>query len=90
MSEGRLPAHSDHRWFRNATEQSAGVSGYEQSLNGRWRFHYAPNLDATVPEFWADGFDASAWNEIPVPAHIQLHGYDRPQYVNVQYPWDGR
>ena len=90
VSEGRLPAHSDHRWFRNATEQSAGVSGYEQSLNGRWRFHYAPNLDATVPEFWADGFDASAWNEIPVPAHIQLHGYDRPQYVNVQYPWDGR
>ena len=26
---------------------------------------------------------------IPVPAHIQFRGYDLPQYVNVQYPWDG-
>ena len=25
-----------------------------------------------------------------MPAHIQLEGYDRPQYVNVQYPWDGQ
>ena len=24
-----------------------------------------------------------------MPAHIQLQGYDRPQYTNQQYPWDG-
>ena len=24
-----------------------------------------------------------------VPAHIQLEGYDAPQYANVQYPWEG-
>ena len=25
-----------------------------------------------------------------MPAQIQMEGYDIPQYVNIQYPWDGR
>ncbi len=25
-----------------------------------------------------------------MPAHIQMEGYDTPQYANTQYPWDGR
>jgi beta-galactosidase len=90
VSENRLPAHSDHRWFRDHAEAEAGRSGYEQLLNGTWKFHYAPSPSDTVAGFEAPGFDASAWDDIPVPAHIQLEGYDRPQYVNVQYPWDGR
>ncbi|TPX05066.1 beta-galactosidase, partial [Schumannella luteola] len=89
VSENRLPAHSDHRWFRDRAEADAGRSGYEQLLSGTWRFHYAPSPADTVDGFEAPGFDASGWAEIPVPAHIQLQGYDRPQYVNVQYPWDG-
>jgi len=90
VAEHRRPAHSDHRWFRDERELATGVSGFEQSLSGTWRFHYAPNPDAVVPGFEQPGFDASGWDEIPVPGHIQLHGYDVPQYVNVQYPWDGR
>ena len=89
FAENRIPAHSDHRWFRNDDELAAGVSGFEQSLNGLWKFHYARNFDDVVPGFEQPGFDTSAWDDIPVPAHIQLQGYDRPQYVNVQYPWDG-
>lgn len=89
VSDRRMPAHSDHRWFRDADEARSGTSGYEQLLSGTWRFHYAPSPAESVPGFEAADFDASGWDEIPVPAHIQLHGYDRPQYVNVQYPWDG-
>ena len=29
------------------------------------------------------------WDDIRVPAHIQMEGYDVPQYANVQYPWEG-
>ncbi len=29
------------------------------------------------------------WDDIHVPAHIQMEGYDAPQYANVQYPWEG-
>ncbi len=89
VSERRRDAHSDHRWFRDEEELSAGVSGFEQPLNGLWKFHYARNLDAVIPGFEQPGYDVSTWDDIPVPAHIQLEGYDRPQYVNVQYPWDG-
>ncbi|MFT4029936.1 MAG: glycoside hydrolase family 2 TIM barrel-domain containing protein [Protaetiibacter sp.] len=90
FAERRRPAHSDHRWFRDRAEAASGTSGYEQLLSGRWRFHYAPSPAGTVEGFEAADFDASGWDEIPVPAHIQLCGYDRPQYANVQYPWDGQ
>jgi len=89
FAENRLPAHSDHRWFRDAAEAVEGRSGYEQCLNGLWKFHYARNLAHTLEGFEAVDFDCSSWDDIPVPAHIQLQGYDRPQYTNVQYPWDG-
>ena len=89
IAENRRAAHSDHRWFRDEQELAAGLSGFEQSLNGLWKFHFARNLDAVIPGFEQPGFDTSTWDDIPVPAHIQLQGYDIPQYVNVQYPWDG-
>ena len=89
VSEHRLAAHSDHRWFRDHAEADAARSGYEQLLSGVWKFHYAPSPADTVDGFEAAGFDASGWDDIPVPAHIQMQGYDRPQYTNVQYPWDG-
>ncbi len=89
FAEHRLPAHSDHRWFRSTAEAQLGVSGYEQCLNGVWKFHYAKNQGQTIPGFEAADFDCSAWDDIAVPGHLQLQGYDRAQYTNVQYPWDG-
>ena len=86
----RLPAHSDHRYYRSATEAQLRRSSFQHSLDGLWHFQYAPNLQAIVPGFEQPDFDCKAWGLIPVPAHIQLQGYDVPQYVNVQYPWDGR
>ncbi|WP_425954816.1 glycoside hydrolase family 2 TIM barrel-domain containing protein [Xylanimonas sp. McL0601] len=87
VAENRLPAHSDHRWFADDGEAAAGASSFEQCLNGLWKLHYAKNPAGTLPEFWAA--DTSGWDDVPVPAHLQLLGYDRPQYTNVQYPWDG-
>lgn len=89
FAENRMPAHSDHRWFASEQELATGTSSYEQCLNGSWKFHYAKNPAGTIAGFEATDFDASGWDDIAVPGHIQLQGYDRPQYVNVQYPWDG-
>ena len=85
--ENRLPAHSDHRFFRG--EVSEGESDARFLLNGSWKFAYAENYGKAIPGFFAEDFDVSGWDEIPVPGHIQMHGYDRPAYVNTQYPWDG-
>lgn len=90
FQENRLPAHSDHGWYASAAEIDQDRSSFRRSLNGLWKFHYSPNL-ANVPKgFESDECDVSTWDDIPVPGHIQMHGYDRPQYANVQYPWDGR
>jgi beta-galactosidase len=89
FAENRLDPHSDHRWFADAAEAACGRSGFEQSLNGRWKFHYAKNPAQVVPGFFSPEYDCSGWDDIAVPGHIQLQGYDRPQYTNVQYPWDG-
>ena len=89
VSENRLPAHSSHRYFKDWSEADIAHSSFITSLNGIWKFHYAKNFSGVVPGFEATDFDSREWDDIPVPAHIQLHGYDRPQYANTQYPWDG-
>ena len=79
----RLPAHSDHCW-------TIAGRALRQSLNGTWRFAWSP-CPATRPEgFWKPDADLSAFGTIQVPGHIELQGYGQIQYVNTQYPWDGR
>ena len=88
FAEGRLPAHSDHIAYANAGEPASGSSSLRLCLDGVWRFHYSENPAAAPEGFWEEGFDLSGWDTIPVPAHIQMQGWDRPAYVNTQYPWD--
>ncbi|GAA4903800.1 glycoside hydrolase family 2 TIM barrel-domain containing protein [Tessaracoccus lubricantis] len=89
VAEHRLAPHSSHRWFASRTEADGGTSSFEQDLNGTWKFHYAKNPAAAPQGFEAPDYPTDDWDDIPVPAHLQLQGYDRPQYVNTQYPWDG-
>lgn len=97
FKENCLPAHSAHRYFLKKDlenvdfhegQQETG-SSYEMSLDGSWKFHYAKNQDAVIKGFEQPGFDTSAWDDIEVPGHLQMQGYDAPMYVNTQYPWDG-
>lgn len=88
--EHRLPAHSDHEYYRSEQSVSAGVSDFKVSLNGIWKFSYAKNLSSAIKEFQTMEYDCRSWDDIRVPAHIQMEGYDVPQYANTQYPWDGR
>ncbi len=58
-----------------------------RSLNGAWKFHWAPNPDERPAEFHRPGFDASAWGEIPVPSNWQVQGHGTPIYTNVRFPF---
>ena len=58
-------------------------------MNGLWKFQYAPNYAGTIRGFEAEAYSCKDWEDIYVPAHIQMEGYDVPQYANVQYPWEG-
>ena len=87
--DGRLNAHSDHRYYASAQDLETGTEAYKESLNGVWKFHYARNYNSTIKGFEAEDYCCRSWEDIYVPAHIQMEGYDVPQYANQQYPWEG-
>ena len=39
--------------------------------------------------FYENGYDISEFDEIQVPQHIELAGYDKIHYINTMYPWEG-
>ncbi len=90
FQENRIPAHSDHVYYPSEEAVRCGKNDFRYSLNGLWKFAYAPNYEASNKGFEAEDYNCRTWAEIRVPAHIQMEGYDIPQYANVQYPWDGR
>ncbi|MEF2074062.1 glycoside hydrolase family 2 TIM barrel-domain containing protein [Consotaella aegiceratis] len=69
--------------------RSGWPSPLRQSLNGRWAFSYSQRPAERPVDFFEPSYDASHWDEIEVPGYMQLQGFGRNQYVNVQYPWDG-
>ena len=87
--DARMDAHSDHIYYRTKEEAEEKQSSYRVSLNGLWKFHYAKNYADVVAGFEKEDYCCVGWDDIKVPAHIQMEGYDVPQYANVQYPWEG-
>ena len=90
FKENCMAAHSDHISYADEKEAEEKKSSFRLPLDGIWKFHYAKNYAQAVTGFEAEDFDCKCWDDIRVPAHIQMEGYDIPQYVNIQYPWDGR
>ena len=87
--DGRMDAHSDHTYYRDGEEAQEKETSFRYDLNGIWKFHYARNYGSAVPGFEKEDYCCRDWDDIRVPAHIQMEGYDAPQYANVQYPWEG-
>ena len=87
--DGRMDAHSDHIYYRDENELQEKETSYRYSLNGLWKFHYAKNYKSSIKGFESEEYSCRDWDDIYVPAHIQMEGYDIPQYANVQYPWEG-
>lgn len=90
FEQNRLPVHSDHDCYLSEYERNAGESSLYRKLDGIWKFSYAKNMALAVNGFEKEEYDCRPWDDIRVPAHIQMEGYDAPQYANVQYPWDGK
>lgn len=86
---GRLPART---FFDACSVDAAGneVSSKILDLNGEWKFAYATNYENAIKGFEKADYDCSGWDNIKVPGHMQLQGYDKPHYANVPYPWDGK
>ena len=57
-----------------------------QLLNGEWSFRYYDSIYDLQDEFYAEGYDLSDLEAMPVPGMWQMYGYDSHQYTNIRYP----
>jgi beta-galactosidase len=86
---GRLPARATLTPYPDVESAKArGASPWTISLNGDWRFTLAPRPEAVPDGFAQPGFNDGDWATLPVPSNWTMHGFDRPQYTNVQMPFD--
>ena len=62
-------------------------SPYYLSLDGEWRFHWAPTPDLRPVQFYEETFDDSAepWTTMSVPGNPELCGFGKPIYTNINY-----
>ena len=88
FEQNRLAAHSDHVCYKNELEKIKGKSSLRYDMNGLWKFAYAKNQSLAPCGFEVADYDCKSWDEIRVPAHIQMEGYDVPIYTNTTYPWE--
>ena len=74
-------------WRSDALVEHRETSDRFQLLNGSWKFRYYASIYDLQDAFYEVGYDASAFDSIPVPSVWQNHGYDHHQYTNIRYPF---
>lgn len=85
----RLDAHSDHKFYENKEDYEKKEQRLKQSLNGIWKFRYSENAMERPADFYQKWFQCRSFDEMKVPQHIELAGYDKIHYINTMYPWEG-
>ena len=86
----QLEPHSDHCYYLDYSGMKKEKNPLLQSLNGQWEFAYSKNVMERPVDFYKETFDASGFDKIMVPGHIELAGYDKIRYINTMYPWEGK
>ncbi|MBO6249716.1 MAG: beta-galactosidase, partial [Bacteroidales bacterium] len=103
QSPGQLSLNKElpHAWFFSFTDVESARkvlpenSTLWKSLDGDWKFNWAPDPESRPADFYKAGYDDSSWADIPVPSNWNIVGigedgsqkYGTPIYVNVNVPW---
>ena len=79
---GALPQHCYFVPFdsSDAPSRDRKLSSRLEFLSGEWKFRAHSRVEDCE-------LDEELPDKIPVPACVQLHGYDRMQYTNHRYPF---
>ncbi|MBQ2775027.1 MAG: DUF4981 domain-containing protein [Clostridia bacterium] len=56
-------------------------------LNGTWKFRFCESVNDIIEGYYAEDFDASAFDDLEVPSEWQIKGYGTPIYTNINYPY---
>ena len=91
FAENREPPHAS--FTPSSTPRAATLAGVgnpdtspnRRSLNGDWKFHWAPRPAERPPDFFEPEYDVSGWATMPVPANWEFEGYGHPVYRDEFY-----
>lgn len=84
----KLPPRATFTSFataKQAMHQRPDQSPWVLPLDGTWQFRC--ESDPESAERILPTANTADWGRIEVPGNIQLHGYGKPHYTNVQMPW---
>lgn len=80
--------HTVFMWYDDEPGALAGdfsKSPWHESLNGRWKFSYVPDIEDAEEGFYKKDFDDSSWADLDVPSNWELKGFGEPIIRNIQY-----
>ena len=80
--------HTVFMWYDDESGALAGdfsKSPWHESLNGRWKFSYAPDIEDAEEGFYKKDFDDSSWVDLDVPSNWELKGFGEPILRNIRY-----
>ena len=57
------------------------------TLDGRWKFNWAPDPQSRPEEFYREDYDCTNWADVVVPCPWQFEGYGKAIYTNMTAPY---
>ncbi|OLQ95397.1 beta-D-galactosidase [Vibrio ponticus] len=82
-----MRAHSPLKSYRSIRSALEDEQRQVRSLNGLWKFQLFSCPEDVDSAFIDIDFNDSQWHQLPVPSNWQLHGFDKPIYTNIKYPF---
>lgn len=93
-SKVNLVASQSAVWDDDAVSQALACAAFwvkdlpfVKSLSGYWNFLLASSPASVPSNFYDISFQDSTWDKLPVPSNWEMHGFGRPIYTNVVYPF---
>lgn len=90
LEKSRLKERSYFMSYSNKVDALSYDRGHSNGfllLNGNWKFHYAESPEIAPQNFYTNDYNVDEWDDLNVPSNWQMHGYGKPHYTNVQYPF---
>ena len=88
----RLPARATSYSFDDEAKALDGNREASRmvSLNGTWKFKFVEDVLQAPLDFFNEGYDVTAWDDIKVPSCWEMQGFGYPIYTNTKYPFPYR
>ena len=90
IGKNKLPAHNTSISFpseKEALQVDIKSSSRFKTLNGKWKFAWAPVPEKAPVDFYKSDYQDGSWDKINVPGNWELQGYGTAIYTNVVYPY---